>query len=245
MAQDTTNYGVDLYGRRRLKDLLVRLDQIEGLEWIRLMYAHPAHLGDEILKLFAGLEKLVHYIDVPLQHAATEILRAMGRKLTLARAERLLDRIRQTAPDMAVRTTFIVGFPGESPRHFEALLKFVDNQRFDHVGVFAYSPEDRTAAARLPAQVPFAERRRRRKLLMQAQQRIVLGRNRAMIGREMRVLVDGPSGRKRMPYVARSYREAPEADSVVYLERGLVGRFAHVRISGVRGYDLAAEMLGE
>jgi len=245
VAQDTTNYGVDLYGRRRLADLLERLDRIDGLEWIRLMYAHPAHLGDEILKLFVGLEKLVHYIDLPLQHAATEVLRAMGRKVTLARVEGLLDRIRGKIPDMAIRTTFMVGFPGESPRHFETLLKFVERQKFDHAGAFVYSSEEGTGAARSPAQVPFAERRRRRKLLMQAQQRIVLARNRAMIGRRMRVLVDAPGAGKRAPCVARSYREAPEVDSVIYLDRGLVGRFVHARISGARGYDLEAKTLRE
>jgi len=243
VAQDTTNYGVDLYRRRRLGDLLERLSQIDGVEWIRLMYAHPAHLADEVLELFLHLEKLVHYIDLPLQHAATEVLRAMGRAVTLTKVERLLDRIRQKAPDVAIRTTFIVGFPGESPRHFETLLNFVERQKFDHAGAFVYSAEEGTKAALLSAQVPFAEKLRRRKLLMQVQQKVVLARNRAMIGRSMRVLTDGPSGGKRLPYVAHSYREAPEVDSVIYLDEGAPGRFARVRISGMRGYDLTAKLL--
>jgi len=245
VAQDTTEYGRDLYGKRRLPELLDKLAGLERFDWIRLMYAHPAHLSAAVIERLRKTPGVLRYLDLPLQHVDDKILKCMGRRVTRAKIERILERLKTVIPDIAIRTTFIVGFPGETARQFHELVRFVRKWRLDHVGVFAYSREEGTRAAAWAGQVSYRERLRRRRVLMEAQQSIVLERNRAFVGKRFTVLIDGPSGRVRRPMAARSYREAPEVDSVIFLDGGAAGRLVEAEIDGVRGYDLTARIVRE
>ena len=245
VAQDTTSYGLDLYGERRLAALLEKLAGLERFDWIRLMYAHPAHLGADVINGLKKTPRVLHYLDLPFQHIDDRILKCMGRRVTRAKIERILDRLKTAAPDIAIRTTFIVGFPGETVAQFHKLVRFVREWRFDHVGVFAYSREEGTRAAEFAGHLKYRERLRRRRILMAAQQSIVMQKNRALKGKRFRVLLDGPSGRVRRPVAGRSYREAPEVDSVIFLDKGAPGCFVEAEIDGARGYDLTARVVRE
>jgi len=245
IGQDTTNYGFDIDGKRRLPELLEEIASLDLFEWIRLMYAHPAHMSGALVKSIARTAGVLHYLDLPLQHINDKILERMGRRVTRARIERTLEMLKSRMGDIAVRTTFIVGFPGETPAQFDELMDFVEKWKFDHVGVFTYSQEDGTRAADMGDHVKRSERTHRRRLLMETQQRLILQKNEELVGRRMTMLVDGFSDRVRRPLVARSYREAPEVDSVVFLDKGTVGGFVEAEIDGVRGYDLTARMLRE
>src|SRR6185503_11905959 len=193
ISQDTSFYGVDRGERGALARLLRDLNRVDGLEWIRMLYLYPTTIGDDVLDAMARYDKVCKYIDLPLQHASDAVLKRMKRPGTRAGYERLLDRIRNRVPGVALRTTFIVGFPGETDGDFAELLSFVDAMRFDHVGVFTYSHEEGTSAHGLADDVPAAVKRRRQSLLMQAQKKHLARAHAARIGRPVRLLVDGPS----------------------------------------------------
>jgi ribosomal protein S12 methylthiotransferase len=244
IAQDLTAYGRDLIPQSSLAELLVKLNEIQELTWIRLLYCYPNFVTDALLTAVAELPKVVKYIDMPLQHADDIMLRVMRRERSGDALRRLLDRIRGRVPQVALRTSFIVGFPGETEQSFHRLLDFVREQEFDHVGVFTYSREEGTSAYDLPGQISEREKRRRRAQLMAAQAEISLQRNRALLGKEVQVLVEGyPAGRAtRMR--GRTPRQAPEIDGIVML-RGAAepGEFVRARVKQALTYDLVAEVI--
>jgi ribosomal protein S12 methylthiotransferase len=245
ISQDTTFYGIDRGERGALARLLRDLNRIDGLEWIRMLYLYPTTIGDEVLEAIVDSEKVCRYIDLPLQHASDAVLARMKRPGTRAGYERLLDRIRTRVPGVALRTTFIVGFPGESERDVDELRSFVEAVRFDHVGVFTYSHEDGTSAYGLPDDLPAAVKRARRARLMRTQQRIVASAHAGRVGSRARILVDGPSAEHELVLRGRLAAQAPDIDSVVYLTdcdpaQVCAGSFLDVELVGSRAYDLIA-----
>jgi ribosomal protein S12 methylthiotransferase len=248
VSQDTTFYGVDRQERGALAGLLRTLDTIDGLTWIRLLYLYPTTISDDMLDAMAGSARVCKYIDLPLQHAADPVLRRMRRPGSRAGYERLLQRIRDRIPGVAVRTTFIVGFPGETDAEFADLCDFVREVGFDHVGVFTYSHEEGTAAYGLADDVPPGEKARRRRHLMTMQRRLVRRRHGALTGRRVRVLVDGPSPEHDLVIQGRLESQAPDIDPVVYLtdcDRAAMnaGDLVDAVVIGARDYDLIARPL--
>lgn len=244
ISQDTTAYGNDRPGKEGLPALLARLARIGGLRWIRLLYGHPARYTDELLRVIAGEPRICRYVDFPLQHAADRVLRAMGRRVTRAQAARRLERVRALVPGVTVRTTFMVGFPGETEREFEELLRFVREARFEHLGAFAYSREKGTAAARMERQVPARVKRERLHRLMALQQGIVREALERMLGRDAEVMVDERLDEGSFPLRGRTAGDAPEVDGSVYLsgDDAAPGGIVRVRITGMMEYDLVGEI---
>jgi ribosomal protein S12 methylthiotransferase len=243
ISQDTTFYGVDRGERGALGRLLRRLNGVAGLEWIRLLYLYPTTIDDATLAAMAESDKICKYIDLPLQHASNPVLKRMKRPGTRQSYETLLDRIRTRVPGVALRTTFIVGFPGETEADVEALTDFVSAQAFDHVGVFTYSHEEGTSAHSLENDVPERSKQARRRRVMSLQKRGVQQRLRQRVGEGARVLIDGPSGEHELVVKARLATQAPDIDAAVYLtecdpSRYRPGDFADVTIVGARDYDL-------
>ncbi len=242
VAQDTSQYGSDLYGAPRLAELLRALARIDGVEWIRPLYYYPTNVDDALIAATAEEEKVCSYMDIPLQHVARSVLRRMHRPGDSDAYLKLIERIRQACPEIALRTTFLVGFPGETDAEFEELLQFVQEARFDRMGAFTFSPEEGTAAFDLPDAVPASLARRRFDQLMRVQQRISLERNRQLVGQRIRILVEtaaGPRGRDR---VGRSYRDAPEIDGTVILRdsHAMPGTFVEATVTDAKPYDLIA-----
>ena len=248
ISQDTSFYGVDRGERGALARLLRALNRIDGLEWIRMLYLYPTTIGDDVLEAMAESDKVCKYIDLPLQHASDTVLKRMKRPGTRAGYERLLDRMRQRLPGVALRTTFIVGFPGETADDFEQLQSFVGAINFDHVGVFTYSHEEGTSAHDLPDDVPASTKRRRQSRLMLAQQRLSTRAQASRLGSHVRLLVDGPSDEHELVFRARLESQAPDIDPLVYLtECDLAhvsaGTFIEAEIVGSHSYDLIARPL--
>jgi ribosomal protein S12 methylthiotransferase len=245
VAQDTTYYGLDLYGRVRLAELLRELDALAGLEWIRILYAYPIHFTDELIDTLAGAKKIVPYLDLPLQHINDRLLKRMQRRVNRAATEELLGKLRAAIPDLALRTTFIVGFPGETDAEFEELLTFVRAQCFERVGVFPYSLEPGTPAARLEDHLPEEVKQERRNRLMEAQQEVAFAWSRRQIGRELEVIVDGPDPEVPNFVLARSYADAPDIDGLVRVKgKGLhAGDLVRVKVTAADGYDLVARAI--
>ena len=245
ISQDTTFYGVDRGERGALARLLRELNRIDGLEWIRMLYLYPTTIGDDVLDVMAECEKVCKYIDLPLQHASDTVLKRMKRPGTRAGYERLLERIRQRVPDVALRTTFIVGFPGETDQDFAQLCDFAAATEFDHLGVFTYSHEEGTSAYGFADDVPATTKRRRRSQLMQAQAKRLARTLRGRVGARVRLLVDGPSHEHELVLRARLESQAPDIDSLVYLTEcdptGIAtGGIIDAEIVGHRGCDLLA-----
>jgi len=243
ISQDTTFYGVDRGERGALGRLLRRLNAVAGLEWIRLLYLYPTTIDDATLAAMAESDKICKYIDLPLQHASNPVLKRMKRPGTRQSYDTLLDRIRTRVPGVALRTTFIVGFPGETEADVEALTDFVSAQAFDHVGVFTYSHEEGTSAHSLENDVPERSKQARRRRVMSLQKRGVQQRLRRRVGEGARVLIDGPSGEHDLVVKARLATQAPDIDAAVYLtecdpSRYRAGDFVDVTIVGARDYDL-------
>ncbi|NOT24544.1 MAG: 30S ribosomal protein S12 methylthiotransferase RimO [Acidobacteria bacterium] len=248
ISQDTSFYGVDRGERGALAHLLRSLNTVDGLEWIRMLYLYPTTIGDDVLEAMAESEKVCKYIDLPLQHASDAVLKRMKRPGTRASYERLLARMRSRMPGVALRTTFIVGFPGETEEDFAELQAFVGEMQFDHLGVFTYSHEEGTSARSLPDDVPAQVKRRRQARLMAMQKKIVARAQAARVGERVRVLVDGPSEEQELVLRGRLETQAPDIDSLVYLtecdvERVPSGAFLNAEIVGSRGYDLLARPL--
>jgi ribosomal protein S12 methylthiotransferase len=249
ISQDTSFYGVDRGERGALAALLRSLNEVDGLEWIRMLYLYPTTISDDVIEAMADCDKVCKYIDLPLQHASDAVLKRMKRPGTRASYERLLARIRARIPGVTLRTTFIVGFPGETDADFALLQGFVDEMRFDHLGVFTYSHEDGTSARALSDDIPAHVKRRRQSRLMSAQKRLVTRAQAARVGQRVRVLVDGPSDEQELVIRGRLEGQAPDIDSLVYLtecdvEQITSGAFLQAEIVGSRGYDLVARPLG-
>jgi ribosomal protein S12 methylthiotransferase len=243
ISQDTTFYGIDRQERGALARLLRRLNAVPGLEWIRLLYLYPTTIDDDTLAAMAECEHVCKYIDLPLQHASNPVLARMKRPGTRQKYDRLLDRIRTRVPGVALRTTFIVGFPGETPADVEELTSFVQDHAFDHVGVFTYSHEEGTSAFALDNDVPQRVKVRRRNAVMSLQKRLVRKRQQRRVGERARILVDGPAGEHELVLRGRLASQAPDIDASVYLtdcdpSRYRPGEFVEVTIVGARDYDL-------
>ena len=248
ISQDTTFYGIDREERGALARLLRRLNAIPGLEWIRLLYLYPTTIDDDTLAAMAECEHVCKYIDLPLQHASNPVLGRMKRPGTRQKYDRLLERIRTRVPGVALRTTFIVGFPGETTADVDELTSFVQAHEFDHVGVFTYSHEEGTSAFALENDVPQREKVRRRNAIMSAQKRLVRRRQRGRIGERARVLIDGPAGEHELVLRGRLASQAPDIDASVYLtdcdpSGYRAGDFVEVTLVGARDYDLIARPL--
>jgi ribosomal protein S12 methylthiotransferase len=243
IGQDTTLYGADRPGSPRIHELLARISQTPRLRWLRLLYTHPAHFRPELIEAYRSLPKLCPYVDLPLQHLNDDILRRMGRRVSQAQVLDLIGRIRDRVPGVAIRTSFIVGFPGETRRQFDELLEKVCELRFDHLGAFAYSREEGTRAASMPGQLTERTKTRRLGELMRAQQEIVLERNRTLKGTEIEVVVEEPAPGRPDRWIARSRTQAPDVDGVTFVsgEDLRPGRFVRAVVAGSSGYDLIAK----
>lgn len=245
IAQDTTRYGEDLYGEKKLPELLKRLSDIEGLQWIRLLYAYPESVTDALLEEMADNKKIVKYIDMPLQHIADSVLQRMARRTRRKEIEDTLRRIRGAHKDFVIRTTFITGFPGETEEEFQELYDFVAREKFERLGVFPYSREEGTPAWHLPGQIDPVIKERRAEGIMALQRDIHFDRNDALTGTELAVLIDGKTDDG---YVGRTWADAPEVDGTVLLQTPEdlpVGDFVPVRITESAGYDVYAEPVFE
>lgn len=243
IAQDTTRYGQDLYGKLRLAELLHDLNALPGLKWIRVLYSYPNTFNDELIEAYATLPKVCHYVDLPLQHASDRLLHAMRRRDKLSETKMLLKKLRERIPDIVIRTTFIVGFPGETEEDFAILKEFVTEQKFENAGVFQYSQEENTVAATLPEQIPEEIKQERYDELMAIQAGISEDVHRSMEDRELEVVVEGYESEEDNLVAARSYREAPDIDGSIFVENapGLnPGDFIRVRIEQGFAYEVVA-----
>lgn len=241
VAQDTTRYGIDLYGEKRILSLLHKLCDIDGIEWVRVHYSYPEELDDELIKTIKNEEKIVKYLDIPVQHGSDSVLRRMGRKTTRKKLEALVEKLRTEIPDITLRTSIITGFPGESEEEFSELCEFLENARFDRVGVFAYSQEEGTPAAKMKEQIPQEIKEKRRDAVMELSQRISLERNESMIGKTVKLITEGFEDNL---YYGRSGGESIEIDPKIYFgaHRELSqGDFAEVMIKSADVYDLYGE----
>ncbi len=244
VAQDTTLYGTDIYGEKKLPQLLFLLSEIPKLEWIRLLYTHPAHFSDELIEMVASNPKVCKYLDLPLQHISDEILAQMNRKVKRWDVERLIFKLREKIPDLTLRTSFIVGFPGEKKKHFEELVEFVEKTKFDKLGAFPYSKEEETPAYNFKGHLSSKLRHQRLDQLMLTQQKIVFEENKSKIGKTLTVLIDAKSNDGNGYFLTRSQAEAPEVDGVILVkgDHSKIGEFVKVKITGYYDYDLLSEI---
>lgn len=247
VAQETTLYGADLYGRKCLPELLRNLCRIPGIQWIRIQYCYPEEITDELIQTIREEEKICHYLDIPIQHASDRILKRMNRRTNQAELREMIGKLRREIPDIALRTTLISGFPGETQEDHEELCRFVDEMEFERLGVFAYSLEEDTPAASFPDQVPQEVKEGRRDEIMELQQEIAFEACEAMVGRELEVLIEGKVADENA-YVGRTYMDAPGVDGMIFVNTGLelmTGDFVRVRVTGALEYDLIGEVCDE
>lgn len=244
-AQDTTAYGRDLKGKPTLNDVLRKLATIRGIQWIRLLYTHPAGLTDDILKTIADEERICNYIDIPIQHIDDEILAAMKRRSKSDLISKTLQKARELIPGVALRTSIIVGFPGETRTKFNRLLSFVREIRFDHLGVFTYSREEGTKAASYPSRISEREKETRKQVIMEEQAVVSYTINQSLIGSTQEVLIEEKSEMSDFPYIGRCRRQAPDIDGITYVKgKNLtIGKIIPCTITGANDYDLFAEVL--
>lgn len=242
-AQETTAYGKDIPGKPTLSELMKNLASIKGFRWIRLLYTYPASLTDEILQTISDEEKICKYIDIPVQHIDDEILTLMNRRGTGTSIRNIITKARDIIPHVALRTSLIVGFPGETPEKFDELVAFVNEIRFDHLGVFVYSREEGTPAAELPDQLPEKEKEERRDIIMEEQAIISYDMNQSLIGSVHEVLIEGRSDIPEFTQIGRLSRQSPDIDGVTYVnaEEKRPGEITHCRIVLAEEYDLYAE----
>lgn len=244
-GQDTTFFGYDLTGRFLLPELLKRINAIPQIRWIRLLYAYPTLVSDVLIDSLATSDKVCHYLDMPLQHVSDRVLRSMQRGTTSASTRRLITKLRERIPDLALRTTFIVGYPGETEREFQELLSFMQEARFERLGIFTYSSEEGSLAAGLPGQVSEKVKQKRLEVGMLLQQKISQENNRRLLNQTLEVLVEAREDETDV-WLGRTYMDAPEVDGTVFLKaNGLQpGQFVPAKITGTREYDLVAELVG-
>lgn len=242
IAQDSTYYGLDIYKKRNLAELMQRLSDVEGIDWIRLHYAFPSGFPEDALKVMAERRNICKYIDIPLQHGSTEMLKIMKRGITREKTEALLDTIREKVPGIAIRTTLIAGHPGETEKHFEEMMTFVERSRFDRLGVFTYSHEENTHSYSMPDDVPEKVKQERLEAIMDLQQGISMELNKAKIGKTFKVLIDRKEGND---FVGRTEFDSPEVDNEVIIhtdEYLRIGDFVNVRINDASEFDLIGEI---
>ena len=242
IAQDSTYYGLDIYGKRELANLMSALSEVDGIEWIRLHYAFPAGFPEDVLEVMATNPKVCHYLDIPLQHGSSKMLKAMRRGIDREKTQALLKKIREQVPGVGIRTTLIVGYPGETEEDFEEMLEFVKKSRFDRLGVFTYSHEENTHAYNVDDDVPEDIKQERANIVMALQEEISLELNQDKVGKELKVLVDRLEGGI---YFARTEFDSPEVDNEVLIETVdehlRIGDFVTVKITGASEFDLTAE----
>lgn len=245
VAQETTLYGKDLYGEKSLHKLLRELCKISGLRWIRILYCYPEEITDELIQVIKEEDKICNYLDLPIQHASDGILKRMGRRTSKEQLVEIIGKLRKEIPDIAIRTTLITGFPGETQEQHEELMEFVDEMEFDRLGVFTYSPEEDTPAAVMPDQISEDVKEDRQAELMELQQEIAFDLAEEMIGREVLVMIEGKVADENA-YVGRTYKDAPNVDGLIFVESEeelMSGDFARVRITGALEYDLMGEII--
>ena len=247
IAQETTVYGVDLYGKKMLPELLDRLCEIEGIEWIRLLYCYPEEITDELIETMKRQPKICHYLDMPIQHAADTVLKRMGRRTTHKELIDLIKKLRREIPDIALRTSLITGFPQETEEEHQELLEFVQEAKFERLGVFTYSKEENTAAARMKGQITKKVKVKRQKELMRLQQQISKKRGEEKVGRTIRVMIEGKLPEDDI-FIGRSYMDAPNVDGFVFVhskDSYLSGEFVDVKITQAKEYDLVGEAISD
>lgn len=245
VAQETTLYGKDLYGKKSLPELLHALNQIAGLYWIRILYCYPEEITEELIAAIKTEEKVCHYLDIPIQHASDDILKRMGRWTNRAHLQEIIGKLRKEIPDIALRTTLISGFPGETEYDHEILMDFVDEMEFDRLGVFPYSPEEDTVAAEMDNQIPEEIKLDRQAELMELQQEIAFEKAENTVGQTMMIMIEGYLPEEGT-YIGRSYKDAPNVDGYVFVntDRNLMsGDFVQVKIIGSYEYDLIGEVV--
>lgn len=246
VAQETTLYGTDLYGRKMLPELLEQLCLIDGIEWIRLLYCYPEEITDDLIQCMASHHKICHYIDMPIQHADDVILKRMGRKTTQSQIRDVTRRLREAMPDIAIRTTLIAGFPGETEAQHQTACSFIREMKYDRVGIFSYSQEDGTPASRMDSQIRNEIKEIRRQALYEAQQEVVFQANMQLQGSQLDVLIEGALADSPGIYAGRTYRDAPQVDGLIFVNsrRTLYsGDIVRTVITGASGYDLTGEEL--
>jgi ribosomal protein S12 methylthiotransferase len=245
VAQETTVYGTDLYGKKMLPELLDRLAEIDGIRWIRLLYCYPEEITPELVETIRQNPKILHYIDMPIQHASDDVLRRMGRRTNKKELEDIIGLLRKEIPDICLRTTLISGFPGETEKDHRTLMSFVRRMKFERLGVFAYSREEGTPAAKMKSQIPAPVKKKRRRELMLLQQEIAFKKARRMKGRIVEAIVEGRIVGEDV-YTARTYMDAPGVDGTLFIETGrdlMTGDFVKVKITGSDQYDLIGEIV--
>lgn len=247
VAQETTLYGMDLYGEKKLPELLDRLCEIEGLIWIRIMYCYPEEITQELIDVMKRQPKICHYLDIPIQSGTDRILKLMGRRTDTAQIEALVDHLREEIPDICIRTTFITGFPTETEEDFTETMDFINRMEFDRLGAFTYSPEEGTPAAVMDGQVEEEIKLRRQQEMMELQQEIAFEAAENMKGRELTVMIEGKLAEEDV-YVARTYKDAPSVDGYLFVDTDwslMSGDFVRVRVTGANEYDLIGEIIEE
>ena len=245
VAQETTLYGVDLYGKKSLHILLKELAKIKGIRWIRILYCYPEEIYPELIETIKTEKKICHYLDMPIQHASDAILKRMGRRTTKAQLKETVSLLRKEIPDIVLRTTLIAGFPGETQEQHEELMEFVDEMEFERLGVFAYSPEENTPAASMPDQIPEEVKEERRDAILELQQEIAFDKAADMVGRTLYAMIEGKVADE-PAYVARTYADSPDIDGYVFVNTGemlMSGDFVKVKITGSAEYDLIGELV--
>ena len=245
VAQETTVYGQDIYGEKSLHKLLKELCQIKGIRWIRLLYCYPEEIDDNLIQVMKEEPKICHYLDLPIQHASDAILKRMGRRTSKQQLIDTITKLRKEIPDIALRTTLITGFPGETQEQHEEVMEFVDEMEFERLGVFTYSPEEDTPAATMPDQIDEEVKEDRQADIMELQQEIVFDQAEDMIGKEVLVMIEGKVADENA-YVGRTYRDAPNVDGLIFVntdEELMTGDFAKVKVTGAAEYDLIGELI--
>ena len=245
VAQETTLYGKDIYGEKSLHKLLKELCKINGIQWIRILYCYPEEIYDELIQVMKEEPKICHYLDLPIQHANDQILKRMGRRTSKQQLVDIVHKLREEILDIALRTTLITGFPGETKEQHEELMEFVDEMEFDRLGVFTYSPEEDTPAATMPDQIDEEVKEERQAEIMELQQEIVFDQAEDMIGREVLVMIEGKVADENA-YVGRTYKDAPNVDGLIFINTDaelMSGDFAKVRVTGAVEYDLIGELI--
>ncbi len=246
VAQETTLYGKDLYGEVRLSELLHKLCKINGIEWIRILYCYPEEITDELIETMKQEPKLCRYLDIPIQHASDRILKLMGRRTNKADLIHIITKLRKNLPDIVLRTTLITGFPTETQEEHQELMEFVRDMKFERLGVFTYSKEDQTPAAKLKPQILAKVKKQRQKELMKLQQSIVFEKTKRLVDRTFEVLIEGRIADEDQVYIGRTYMDAPQVDGFVFLssDRELMsGDIVQAVITGAKGYDLIGEIV--
>ena len=245
VAQETTLYGKDIYGEKSLHILLKELCKISGLRWIRILYCYPEEIYDELIQVIKEEDKICKYLDLPIQHACDDVLKRMGRRTSKAQLIEIIEKLRREIPEIALRTTLITGFPGETQEQHEELMEFVDTMEFDRLGVFTYSPEEDTPAANMPNQIDEEVKEDRQAELMELQQEIAFELAENKIGQEVMVMIEGKVADENA-YVGRTYMDAPNVDGLIFVETNeemMSGDFAKVKVTGALEYDLIGEIM--